>query len=71
LELPCAGELIGYENLPLVILGVAMYLEVIEEYPEFRGKLLRVFARCIGLRFEHILFVNIIEEEGDNAKSND
>jgi len=48
-----------------------MYLEVIEEYPEFRGKLLRVFARCIGLRFEHILFVNIIEEEGDNAKSND
>jgi len=48
-----------------------MYINVVEGYPEFRGKLVWVFARCIGLRFEHILFVNIIEEEGDNDKSND
>jgi len=71
LELPCVGELTGCENLPLVILGVAVYIDVVEGYPEFRGKLVRVFAKCIGLRFDHILFINIIEEEEDNAKSND
>jgi hypothetical protein len=53
------------------MLGVAMYLEVVEGYPEFRGKLVRMFARCMGLRFDHILFVNIVEEEEDNDKSND
>jgi hypothetical protein len=53
------------------MLGVAMYIDVVEGYPEFRGKLVRLFARCMGLKFDHVLFINIIEEEGDNAKSND
>lgn len=48
-----------------------MYIDVVEEYPEFRGKLVRVFAKCIGLKFDHVLFINIIEKEEDNAKSND
>lgn len=48
-----------------------MYIDVVEGYPEFRGKLVRLFARCMGLKFDHVLFINIIEEEGDNAKSND
>ena len=48
-----------------------MYIDVVEGYPEFRGKLVRVFARCIGLNFDHVLFINIIEEEEDDAKSND
>ena len=55
----------------LVMLGMVMYIDVVEGYPEFRGKLVRVFARCIGLNFDHVLFINIIEEEEDNAKSND
>ncbi len=42
-----------------------MHLEVIEGYPEFRGKLIRLFAKCIGLRFEHIIFVNVIDEEDE------
>ena len=42
-----------------------MYLEVIEGYPEFRGKLIRLFAKCIGLKFEHIIFVNVIDEEDE------
>jgi hypothetical protein len=50
---------------------VAVYIDVVEGYPEFRGKLVRVFAKCIGLRFDHILFINIIKEEEDNAQSND
>ena len=56
---------------PLVMLGMVMYIDVVEGYPEFRGKLVRVFARCIGLNFDHVLFINIIEEEEDDAKSND
>ncbi len=42
-----------------------MHLEVIEGYPEFRGKLIRLFAKCIGLKFEHIIFVNVIDEENE------
>jgi hypothetical protein len=42
-----------------------MHLEVIEGYPEFRGKLIRLFAKCIGLKFEHIIFVNVIDEEDE------
>lgn len=48
-----------------------MYIDVVEGYPEFRGKLVRVFAKCLRIEFDHILFINIIEEEEDNAKSND
>ena len=44
---------------------VKMHLEVIEGYPEFRGKLIRLFAKCIGLKFEHIIFVNVIDEEDE------
>ena len=48
-----------------------MYIDVVEGYPEFRGKLVRSFARCMGLKFDHVLFINIIEEEEDNDKGND
>jgi len=44
---------------------VKMHLEVIEGYPEFRGKLVRIFAKCLGLKCEHIIFVNVIDDEED------
>ncbi len=40
-----------------------MHLTVVEGYPEFRGNLVRIFARCLGLKFQHIIFVDIIDEE--------
>ena len=55
----------------LVMLGMVMYIDVVEGYPEFRGKLVRVFAKCLGIEFDHILFITIKDEEEDNAKSND
>jgi hypothetical protein len=42
-----------------------MYLNVIEGYPEFRGKLVRVFAKCLGLKFDHIIFIDIVDEEDE------
>ena len=53
------------------MLSMTVHIDVVEGYPEFRGKLVRLFARCMGLKFDHVLFINIIEEEEDNAKSND
>jgi hypothetical protein len=37
-------------------------LEVIEEYQEFRGKLVRIFAKCLGFKFDHIIFIDVINE---------
>lgn len=48
-----------------------MYLDVVEGYPEYRGKLVRAFAKCLRIEFDHIIFVTIKDEEEDNAKSND
>jgi hypothetical protein len=48
-----------------------MYLDVVEEYPEYRGKLVRAFAKCLGIKFDYILFVIVKDEEKDNAKGND
>ena len=48
-----------------------MYLDVVEGYPEYRGKLVRLFAKCLGIEFDHIIFITVRDEEEDNAKSND
>jgi hypothetical protein len=55
----------------LVMLGMVMYIDVVEGYPEYRGKLVRAFAKCLGIEFDYILFVILKDEEEDNAKSND
>ena len=44
-----------------------MYLNVVEGYAEFRGKLVKVFAKCLGIEFDHIIFVIVKDEEEDNA----
>tara|TARA_B110000503_G_C6892009_1_gene307138 strand:+ start:361 stop:507 length:147 start_codon:yes stop_codon:yes gene_type:complete len=48
-----------------------MYIDVVEGYPEYRGKLVRAFAKCLGIEFDYVLFVTLKEEEEGNAKSND
>jgi hypothetical protein len=50
---------------------MVMYIDVVEGYPEYRGKLVRAFAKCLGIEFDYILFVILKDEEEDNAKSND
>ncbi len=66
MEPPFLGVIIDY-----VPLRVKMYLDVVEGYPEYRGKLVRALAKCLGIEFDHIIFITVRDEEEDNAKSND
>lgn len=49
-----------------------LYIDVVVgNYPQFRGKLVRAFARCLRIKVDYVLFVILKDEEEDNAKSND
>ena len=47
-----------------------MRLEVVEGYPEYRAKLVRAFAKCLGIKLDYVLFLTEKDKEEDNAKSN-
>ena len=48
-----------------------MRLEVVEGYPEYRAKLVRAFAKCLGIKLDYVLFLTKTDKKEDNAQSND